>query len=223
MLEDPPFAVSITKLSKRFGSNSALRDISLQLSPGHCHALLGPNASGKTTLLRIMAGLLRPDAGTVRSMGVDVIHALSEHQSRVGYLPQRFCYYDELTTLENLVFVARMHGIDKPATAADVAIRDFDLDGAADRRAQVLSGGQRQRLMLAAALMHRPALLLLDEPTTALDAASRDALWNRLHTLTATGITCILTTHEAEDAARCDTRTRLIDGSIVTNPATISA
>jgi ABC-2 type transport system ATP-binding protein len=136
---------------------------------------------------------------------------------RVGYVPQRFCYYDELTTRENLRFVARMNVPGDPIKAADLALQEFDLQNVSERRAHALSGGQRQRLMLAAALMHRPALLLLDEPTTALDSASREALWMRLERLTAAGMTCILTTHEAADADRCDSCSMLGDGQLVSH------
>ena len=136
---------------------------------------------------------------------------------QIGYVPQRFCYYEELTAMENLRFVARMNARDNSRQAAELALREFDLLPIASRRAQALSGGQRQRLMLAAALLHRPSLLLLDEPTTALDAASRDALWIRLRVLAANGITCVLTTHEVADSERCDTSTALADGKLVTH------
>ncbi len=208
-------AVTASNLSKSFGANHALRAVSLKVAPGQCHALLGPNASGKTTLLRIMAGLLDPDEGSVRSLGHDVVRERHAYLPKIGYVPQRFCYYEELTTRENLRFIANMRTIGAEAPVIERALHEFALIDCARRRAGFLSGGQRQRLMLAGALLHQPALLLLDEPTTALDSRARDALWQRLGTLLAAGVTVILTTHEAGDAQRCDSSTVMADGAVV--------
>lgn len=208
-------AVIATGLSKSFGAHRALRDVSLQFAASGCHALLGPNASGKTTLLRIIGGVMAPDVGTVTSLGLDVVRRRAEYLPRIGYVPQRFCHYDELTVRENLRFIAQMRSVTAPGAVIDRALQDFDLAGCAESRAGSLSGGLRQRLMLAAALLHEPELLLLDEPTTALDANSRHALWRRIDALKHAGITVILTTHEAGDAAHCDSCSTLFEGEVI--------
>lgn len=207
-------AVVARHVSKSFGAHHALRDVSVNFAQHQCHALWGPNASGKTTLLRIIAGLLDPDEGNTLSLGYDVVRDRHSYLPKIGYVPQRFCYYDELTVRENLGFIASMRDIAAAAAVIARALQEFELTECAQHRAGVLSGGQRQRLMLAGALLHQPELLLLDEPTTALDPRSRAALWQRIGTLLQAGVTIILTTHESADAARCDTSTVLADGRV---------
>jgi ABC-2 type transport system ATP-binding protein len=197
-------ALVLTKISKRIGARIALTDISISIPKGRIHGLLGPNGSGKTTLLRLLAGIWRADSGQIeRRHGT---------QDRVCYVPQRFCLYDEMTVRENLRFQASMRGAG--ATAAADTEREFGLQALGARRASTLSGGQRQRLLIAAALLHRPTLVLCDEPTTALDAAARTDLWNLLHREARNGTTIVLTTHEEADARECDAVTRLHDGRI---------
>ena len=208
-------AVTASHVCKSFRAHHALRGVSLSFAPRRCHALLGPNASGKTTLLRIIAGLLDPDEGRVHSLGHDVVQERQAYLPKIGYVPQRFCYYDELTLSENLRFIANMRDIRNATLVIEHALQEFDLAGCGHQRAGTLSGGQRQRLMLAGALLHKPALLLLDEPTTALDARSRAGFWQRIGLLLNSGVTVIMTTHEAEDAAHCDTSTSMADGGVV--------
>jgi ABC-2 type transport system ATP-binding protein len=197
----PEVALSLEGVSKAFDGRTVLHAVNLQVARASRHALLGPNGSGKTTLLRIMAGLVAPDAGHVR---------LAEGASGLGYVAQRFCLYEDLTVGENLRFQAGMR-----ATGAATVTRslgDFNLQTLVNRRTSTLSGGEHQRLMLACALLHEPALLLLDEPTAALDSAGRDNLWSLLDKLVARGATVVLTSHEVGDAARCDSVTTLAEG-----------
>jgi ABC-2 type transport system ATP-binding protein len=214
---DAPHATVVTAshVCKSFGAHHALRGVSLSFAPRRCHALLGPNASGKTTLLRIIAGLLDPDEGRVHCLGHDVVQDRQAYLPKIGYVPQQFCYYDELTLSENLRFIANMRDIRNAPAVIDRAMQEFDLASCGHARAGTLSGGQRQRLMLAGALLHKPALLLLDEPTTALDSRSRAALWRCIGALLAGGVTVIMTTHEEGDAALCDSSTSMADGSVV--------
>jgi ABC-2 type transport system ATP-binding protein len=200
-----PAALILTGVSKRIGSRSAVAGISLSIHSGRIHGLLGPNGSGKTTLLRLLGGILQADNGSIERR-----HGPAD---RIGYVPQRFCLYDELTVSENLRFQARMRGAD--ATAVEDAESKFDLRELGSRRAATLSGGQRQRLLIAAALLFRPTLVLFDEPTTALDSASRTELWAMLRREAQIGVTIVLSTHEEADARECDAVTRLQDGRIV--------
>jgi ABC-2 type transport system ATP-binding protein len=195
--------VTLTALGRFAGDRVALADISLVIRSAEIRGLLGPNGSGKTTLLRILAGIWRPDVGRIEYSGTPV---------RIGYVPQRFCLYDELTVGENLGFQAAMHG--RHALPVARILDDFSLAALVSRRAAALSDGERQRLMLAAAMLSRPTLLLLDEPTTALDTASRALLWSLLRREAAHGTAVVLTSHELADGAQCDSTTRLSEGRL---------
>jgi ABC-2 type transport system ATP-binding protein len=195
--------VTLTAVGRFAGDRAALADISLVIRSGEIHGLLGPNGSGKTTLLRILAGIWHPDVGRIAYPGAPV---------RVGYVAQRFCLYDELTVGENLRFQGAMLGRDALPVAR--ALHEFSLEALASRRAAALSNGERQRLMLAAAMLSRPTLLLLDEPTTALDTASRRSLWSLLRREAAYGTAVVLTSHELGDGAQCDSTTRLSEGRL---------
>jgi ABC-2 type transport system ATP-binding protein len=194
---------TLTAVGRFAGDRAALADISLVIRSGEIHGLLGPNGSGKTTLLRILAGIWQPDVGRIDYPGAPV---------RIGYVPQRFCLYDELTVGENLGFQAAMRG--RKTTPVAGVLSDFSLEALASRRAAALSDGERQRLMLAAAMLSRPTLLLLDEPTTALDSASRRSLWSLLRREAAHGTAVVLTSHELADGAQCDSTTRLSEGRL---------
>ena len=198
-------AIAVVGVSKSIAGRVLLDDVSLTIKKGRIHALLGPNGSGKTSLLRIFGALWSADRGHVERYDTPV--------EAIGYVPQRFCLYDELTVHENLAFQGAVRGIDRVAIAR--AETDFDLHVLRGRRAGLLSGGERQRLSLAAAVLHRPRLLLLDEPTTALDAPSRRALWAWLHREIDVGTAVVITTHEQADAGECHTATLLRDGRVV--------
>ena len=198
-------AIAVIGVSKRIAGRVLLDDVSLTIARGCIHGLLGPNGSGKTSLLRILGGLWSADHGHVERYDTPL--------EAIGYVPQRLGLYDELTAHENLVFQGAVRGVDRFAVAR--AENDFDLRELRDRRAGRLSGGERQRLSIAAAVMHRPRLLLLDEPTTALDAPSRRTLWAWLHREIGVGTAVVITTHEQADAGECHTTTLLRDGRVV--------
>jgi ABC-2 type transport system ATP-binding protein len=195
--------VTLTAVGRFAGDRAALADISLVIRSGEIHGLLGPNGSGKTTLLRILAGIWHPHVGRIEYPGAPV---------RIGYVPQRFCLYDELTVGENLGFQAAMRG--RNTTPVARVLSDFSLEALASRRSAALSDGERQRLMLAAAMLSQPTLLLLDEPTTALDTASRRSLWSLLRREATHGTAVVLTSHELADGAQCDSTTRLSEGRL---------
>ena len=196
--------VTLTAVGRCAGDRMVLADISLVIRSGKIHALLGPNGSGKTTLLRILAGIWHPDVGRIAYPSAPV---------RIGYVAQRFCLYDELTVGENLRFQGAMLG--RNAMPVTRALNEFSLEALASRRAAALSNGERQRLMLAAAMLSRPTLLLLDEPTTALDTASRRSLWSLLRREAAYGTAVVLTSHELSDGAQCDATTSISEGRLV--------
>ncbi len=201
---EPPSAVIVRHVSKAFGARVVLVGVSLTVKRGEIHGLLGANGSGKTTLLRIIAGIWQADSGEVEQRHGD--------RTAIGYAAQRFCLYDELTVGENLRFQARMRNC--PQARVPEFERQFELQQLDGQRAGRLSGGQRQRLLLAAALLHRPSLLLLDEPTTALDDESRQSLWQLLRREAKNGTAIVLTTHESLDSQECHVVTRLRDGQV---------
>lgn len=208
-------AVALQGINKSFGATRALIDIDFTLTAGRRHALVGPNGSGKTTLLRLMAGLLTPESGKVNCLGLEWQTNKRTLQREVAYVAQRFSLYDELTIEENCRFVAGLYDLARNSEAYTHAQRVFGLLPYLDRRAEAVSAGIRQRLMLAAAIMRRPKLLLLDEATAALDAASRSMLREQIAAAHAIGATVVLTTHAASDTEWCDSITELNGGRIV--------
>jgi ABC-2 type transport system ATP-binding protein len=199
---------------KQFDAVTVLDHVSLTFGLGQRHALLGPNGSGKTTLLRVLAGRIKVDSGIVRCMGLNLRASTIQSRSEVRYLTQHFSHYVELTVRENLEFAAAMRGVSDAVRAVELAVRDFDLLAVQAQRAQTLSGGVRQRMMLAAVLLGEPQILLLDEPTAALDDNARRSFWQLLDRRWTSATTVILTTHLDVDIAHCDTVTRLRDGRV---------
>jgi ABC-2 type transport system ATP-binding protein len=196
-------AIDVTGVTKRFAGKTAVNGISLQVRRGEIFGFLGPNGSGKTTFIRMLCGLLTPDAGSGTCLGHDILTGQRHIKLEVGYMTQRFSYYEELTIRENLDFIGRIYGI--PDRAAEVE-RSLESLGLRNRGAQLageLSGGWKQRLALAASLIHRPRLLLLDEPTAGVDPKARREFWDELHRLSAEGITVLVTTHYMDEAERC--------------------
>jgi ABC-2 type transport system ATP-binding protein len=187
-------------LHKRFGAVTALDDLSLALEHGEIYGLLGPNGAGKTTALRIICGLLMADAGDGHCLTVP----LGSRPLGLGYLPQGGGLYEDLTVSENLRFFARAYGLSHPLDRVSAALIAHGLTEHARQRVGTLSGGWRQRVALAAALMHEPRLLLLDEPTAGLDAQARERLWQQLRMLSVQAVTILVTTHYADEAERCD-------------------
>jgi ABC-2 type transport system ATP-binding protein len=207
-------AFELYSVCKRHGAVTVLDHVSLEFGAGRRHALLGPNGSGKTTLLRVLAGRIAVDSGEARCCGVNLHTLHARTRSDVRYLTQHFSHYGELTVRENVQFAASMHGISDRANAVELALDDFDLLASQWQRAQTLSGGVRQRLMLAAALLGEPKILLLDEPTAALDGNARLSFWRLMDRRRTSATTLILATHLKEDVEHCDTVTRLHDGRV---------
>ena len=199
---DEPLSVEARYVSKRFGSVTALDALSLAIRPGEIYGLLGPNGSGKTTLIRALAGLVRPDSGEVLVFGAPPRAAVSS--GTVGYMTQTAALYADLSVEENLRFFAALQGVADAGARVEDALRRVDL---LDRRRSTvgtLSGGMRTRLSLAATLLHQPRLLLLDEPTVGVDPALRREFWEHFRSLTATGVTILVSSHVMDEASRCD-------------------
>jgi ABC-2 type transport system ATP-binding protein len=192
-------------LCRAFGSNAAVQDLSLRVGAGQAYGLVGPDGAGKSTTMRLLCGAIRMDAGRVVLAGVDLAEDVSQARSQIGYLPQRFSLYGELTVEENLRFFAEVRGLPRVAWKPRSAeILDFvGLQEFADRRAEALSGGMRQKLGLAAALVHRPRILLLDEPTGGVDPVTRQGFWQLIIRLLADGVAVLVSTPYMDEASRC--------------------
>ena len=209
-------AISARGLTRRFGAKTAVDHIDLDIPASRIYGFLGPNGSGKSTTLRMLCGLLRPSDGHAEVFGMSVVKEAEAIRRRLGYMPQKFSLWDDLTVEENLRFIGRMYGLGENLKARIEAQLDtYWLKDLRTQRAGSMSGGQRQRLALAAATLHSPELLLLDEPTSAVDPQSRRDFWERLFELAEHGATILVSTHYMDEAERCHGLAILAEGRIV--------
>jgi ABC-2 type transport system ATP-binding protein len=204
-MESNDYAIIARGLTKRFGDFTAVARIDFDVRRGEIFGFLGPNGSGKTTTIRMMLGLLRPTDGTVQVLGVPVAERAKKIRPRVGYMSQRFSLYNDLTVLQNLRFYGQAYGLNNNLLRERIqnALQMAGLEGRGRMRTKDLSGGWRQRLALSAAILHRPELVFLDEPTAGVDPVSRRAFWNLLYRLVAEEITVFVTTHYMDEAEHC--------------------
>ena len=204
MSEVAQFAIRARGLTKNFGNLTAVNHLDLDVPRGQIYGFLGPNGSGKTTAIRMLCGLLKPDSGTAEVLGLEVPGATDELKPRIGYMTQKFSLYGDLTIQENLKFIADIYALPRRTQTSriDELVEEY---GFSDRRKQLagtLSGGQKQRLALACAVLHKPELLLLDEPTSAVDPRNRRDFWAKLFGIADRGTTILVSTHYTDEAER---------------------
>ncbi len=195
--------IDVVGLTKVFGRKTVVDHLDMQVGRGEIYGFLGPNGSGKTTFIRMLCGLLRPDDGSGTCLGFDVRTQADHIKPQVGYMSQKFSLYEDLSVRENLDFIARMYGVADRAKATARTIERMRLGRFRDQLAGTLSGGWKQRLALAACMIHEPKLLLLDEPTAGVDPMARRDFWDAVHRLAGEGITALISTHYMDEAERC--------------------
>jgi len=213
------YAIDVQGLSKSFGHRRVVNGLSLRVEEGEIYGFLGPNGSGKTTTIRMLCGLLTPDEGSGTCLGFDVRSQSAEIKKQVGYMTQRFSFYEDLTIRENLDFVARLYAMPKRKQAVEAGMADLGLADRANQLAGTLSGGWKQRLALAACMLHRPRLLLLDEPTAGVDPKARRDFWDEIHRLAGQGISALVSTHYMDEAARCHRLAYIAFGNLLASGA----
>lgn len=207
--------IEVQGLNKHFGSNHVVRDLSLSVRKGEIFGFLGPNGSGKTTSIRMLCGLLRPDSGQGTCLGHDLLTETALIKREVGYMTQRFSLWEDLTIEENLLFVARMYGMPERKRCVQDALETLGLTQRRQQLAGNLSGGWKQRLALASCLLHQPQLLLLDEPTAGVDPKARREFWDQIHELAARGISILVSTHYMDEAERCHRLAYIAQGQLL--------
>ncbi|MSP20416.1 MAG: ABC transporter ATP-binding protein [Alphaproteobacteria bacterium] len=200
----PDLAIEVSGLNKYFGALHAVRDVSIDVRRGQICGFLGPNGSGKTTTIRMLCGLMTPDSGQGTCLGFDILRQSAAIKREVGYMTQKFSFYEDLSIRENLRFVARMYGVPNPRRVVEQTLERLGLTGRQKQLAGTLSGGWKQRMALAACILHGPQLLLLDEPTAGVDPKARREFWDQIHLLAAEGLTVLVSTHYMDEAERCN-------------------
>jgi len=213
MSDDP--VIDVTGMTKRFDNRTVVDNVDLQVRTGEVCGFLGPNGSGKTTFIRMLCGLLRPDAGRGTCLGYDVLSESEAIKSSVGYMTQRFSLYEDLTISENLDFVARMYSVNNRRKAVSDSLVRLGLEERGHQLVGELSGGWKQRLALEACLIHQPKLLLLDEPTAGVDPQARREFWEQIHQLAGQGLTFLISTHYMDEAERCHRLAYILNGTLL--------
>ncbi len=207
--------IDVHGLTKRFGSKTVVNDVDLKVAAGEIVGFLGPNGSGKTTTIRMICGLLKPSGGEGTCLGHDILRDSEAIKREVGYMTQRFSFYEDLTIRENLEFVARLYALPNLRKTIDETLDGLGLTSRQNQLAGTLSGGWKQRLALAACIMHKPKLLLLDEPTAGVDPKARREFWDEIHRLAEDGLTVLVSTHYMDEAERCHRIVYIAYGTIV--------
>ncbi len=197
-------AIDVKGLTKTFGDRTAVDHVDIAMPRGQVWGFLGPNGSGKTTTIRMLCGLLKPDAGEGTCLGYDILKQSREIKNQVGYMTQKFSYWEDLSIRENLEFVANLYGLKNRKQVVDKTLDDLGLTSRQKQLAGTLSGGWKQRLALAACTLHSPKMLMLDEPTAGVDPQARRDFWDQIHRLSSQGLTVLVSTHYMDEAERCD-------------------
>ena len=214
-MSDTGLAIDVHGLNKSYGDKHVVQDVSLAVAPGRICGFLGPNGSGKTTTLRMICGLLTPDSGSGTCLGLDIRKQSGAIKRQTGYMTQRFSLYEDLSLQENLEFIARVYGLDRRGERVKGALDRLGLSNRRSQLAGSLSGGWKQRLALAAATLHEPKLLLLDEPTAGVDPKARRDFWDEIHSLSARGLTVLVSTHYMDEAERCHEIAYIVYGRLI--------
>lgn len=213
MAED--LIIDVSHLKKSFNGQVVVKDLDLSVKKGEVFGFLGPNGSGKTTTIRMLCGLLTPDSGSGKCLGFDILKESNKIKQKVGYMTQHYSFYGDLTVFENLLFFARIYGVDHCEERVQAIMQEHDLLPYRDRLTEKLSGGWKQRVALAACLLHEPEMLLLDEPTSGIDPIARRDFWDRIHSLSEKGITTLMATHYMDEAERCTRLAYLAYGDLL--------
>ena len=215
MSEVPLPVINVKDLTKSFGDKVVVKKLSLQVERGEIFGFLGPNGSGKTTFIRMLCGLLRPDSGSGVCLGYDIVSESAKIKPNIGYMSQKFSLYEDLSVRENLTFMGRMYGIGRQRSVVEEIMEHMGLTRFATQLAGTLSGGWKQRLALASCLLHKPQLLLLDEPTAGVDPKARRDFWDDVYSMAALGITALISTHYMDEAERCHRLAYLSYGNLL--------
>ena len=208
-------AIDVKGLTKRFGAKTAVDHVDIAVPEGEVWGFLGPNGSGKTTTIRMLCGLLRPDDGQGTCIGYDVRTQAEAIKRQTGYMTQRFSFWEYLSIRQNLEFVARVYELDDRQASVDAMLGRLGLEARQNQLAGELSGGWKQRMALGACMLHEPKLLLLDEPTAGVDPQARRDFWEQIHVLSEQGLTVLVSTHYMDEAERCDRIVYILNGKII--------
>jgi ABC-2 type transport system ATP-binding protein len=214
-MNDASLVIDVHDLTKTFGSTVAVNHLSLQVGKGEIYGFLGPNGSGKTTFIRMLCGLLRPDSGSGVCLGFDLLKEAARIKPLIGYMAQRFSLYEDLSVKENLYFIGRIYNVKNLRQTVEEMVERMELGPFFKQLAGTLSGGWKQRLALTACLLHKPRLLLLDEPTAGVDPKARRDFWDKIYTLAAEGVTSLISTHYMDEAERCHRLAYLAYGDLL--------